>query len=89
MLARRFDWNDTATIYRRVDEEKSVENMGKSKYSFTAFSVDGKKFIGQAFETTVGDMCNFVNWKLEEIPSKKDPTKTIRIVVEATIKKAK
>jgi hypothetical protein len=83
MLARKFDWANDELTYKKISEEKDIENLGKGKWTFECVSMDGKKFRGQAFETTVAAMCDFEYWKLKIMPSKKDPTKNFAAVVKA------
>lgn len=84
MLARRFDWENIDEVYLAVNEERDIEPRGKGMYTFICYNVVGTKFIGSAFETTVGDMCEFKYWKIQRISSRKDPTKQISIVVKST-----
>jgi len=81
-LKRRFDWDNTERIYLGVDEDK-CESLGKGKFSFVARDLDGKEYISTAYEATVGDMCDHDYWRIQRIPNRKDPTKTIAIVVSA------
>jgi len=82
MLARKFDWNDDTSVYKKVVEEL-CQPLGQGKYSFVAIRVsDDKKFAGAAYESTVGMMCEFDLWKLKLIPSTKKPGTNIAIVQE-------
>jgi len=73
-LERKFDWNDTETSYKPVNEEK-CEDIGGGKVRFTTVSVDGRKFAGIAFQSTVAQMVDTKPyWKLEAATSKTGKT---------------
>lgn len=83
MIGRRFNWEDVETIYRKVEEDK-CEALGKGRYSFVAWTADDSmKFIGSAYEATVGDMAALNYWKLQMVQSRKYPDKKFPVIVKA------
>ena len=66
-LERRFDWQDTSTIYLRADEQKDFEPAKGGMVSFTVQNTTGKFFKGRAYPTSCAQMVDTPSgfWKLE------------------------
>ena len=78
-LLRRFPWDDRDSIYLPVVEDECEKSTG-GMIRFTAIRIDGSRFVGAAFETTVSSMIDAKPyWKLA--PNPKKPDKSIIIEV--------
>lgn len=78
-LLRRFPWDDRDSVYLPIDESE-VEKCQGGMIRFTAVRVDGDRFAGAAYETTVSSMIDAKPyWKLA--PNPKKPEKSIVVEV--------